>query len=763
MGRNAGGTRPLPRWWGIAAVVLGAACLLGALALAAAPGETPWRDQRTVTRSAILGVALCVSGVLALARARGSVPSVERPPAPAGVTGARPAPSGAVGLEGMLKHSDDVLATLRDLVSHARRGEGLDDVLELLSRSGVMEWEGAPVVRANRLGRNGRWWLSTPGVGLERADLERLVGIEAALNVGEDLARAGGGPGGLDDRVEEALVGVAGLRPLADRSRAFRDDLLQGAEKDGEWSCRLRFADGAEDLPAPFRVEQSFQSNVGAGLACVDVCAPSPACFAWAGGTARTRADLASRHALGLALALGRVALESSRLVRRVVVNCHDRDDERTTLLSLDLTREALERLSHASPRSLPSDEALAARVGEDGWLLPVEPFLRADSPEVCPPERGRAVELDDTECGGALASACGARRVSDLGIMEKAGREQAWRKIEASLRGTTREAVSALVELRGSTDDLTVAEACGRVAEALVTGGADVSDHETLERLFVDGGPLADACRRASKALDGEPVREELEQALAELERALAPAEETGIYLDDADSVYRYFCSTIERVAYNLSADDGGRAVRLVPDEYYGAHLYSTRILNQLGRHDEALRHADELVRVAPACADTALSRVRCLEEQSRVFEAADALVGAIREAVTPREVSICFYRLAYMEWKLGRSDLAVACYQRSMAHDDEIAQAASAELDDLLESEEGLERLSDERVAPTLEAAGIPSADLERRRRQTALAAAACTDAGLFSVARPLVAALLTHKNDDALVDVRNSLVTR
>ena len=261
MGRNAGGVRPLPRWWGIAAVVLGAACLLGALALAAAPGETPWRDQRTVTRSAILGVALCVSGVLALARARGSAPSAERPPAPAGVTGARPAPSGAVGLEGMLKHSDDVLATLRDLVSHARRGEGLDDVLELLSRSGVMEWEGAPVVRANRLGRNGRWWLSTPGVGLERADLERLVGIEAALNVGEDLARAGGGPGGLDDRVEEALVGVAGLRPLADRSRAFRDDLLQGADKDGEWSCRLRFADGAEDLPAPFRARRSRGSR----------------------------------------------------------------------------------------------------------------------------------------------------------------------------------------------------------------------------------------------------------------------------------------------------------------------------------------------------------------------------------------------------------------------------------------------------------------------------------------------------------------------
>ena len=166
--------------------------------------------------------------------------------------------------------------------------------------------------------------------------------------------------------------------------------------------------------------------------------------------------------------------------------------------------------------------------------------------------------------------------------------------------------------------------------------------------------------------------------------------------------------------------------------------------------------------MRIAPATPDAALCKVRCLEEQTRIFEAADLLSDAIAYSATARDMSICFYRLAFMEWKLGRGDLSVACYQRAIDLHGEIAGQARQELRDLIEAEgPKLALLDDERVVPTLEEGGLPAGPVGALRVELRDAVAACADAGIFSVARPLTGALLELCRDDALVGMHRSLM--
>ena len=758
-GEKNDGAQQLPTWWCVASVVAGMVCLVASFAPLLAEGDLGLRDMRTTSRGAVLGVALVAVGLFFMADRKGREPrrtSAERPPAPS-------PSSSAINLERMLLHSDDVLATLRDLVLHGGDQRGLEDLLVLLARSGLMEWEEAPVVRANRLRRNGRWWLTTPDAELDGEALERLVSIEGALNVGEDLTRGARGTD-LEARVSAALE-VPALAPRTASERGLVDYLLEGSEKGGEWSCRLRFADAVENLPAPLRVELDFQSNVRRGLMCVDVRLPGPACLSFAADAPEARARAARLHALWLSLALGGLALGQRSGVSRVIVNGLDWESG-DCVLSLDLTSEslgALTRAVRASRGALPESGALRARRRADGWLEAVEPFMRRDDEAVCPPGRFREVELDDAPCSGAVAAACGARRVSDLGILEKAGRIAAWDSVAGELGDSTQDAVSRLMGMRDATRDLTVAEACERTSKALVDGSVDVSDRRALSRLFVDGGALASATRRARAALEAEPSPDRLRDALEELERVLSPLTNMGVYLDDPATVYRYFNSVAERIAYNRTVDDGGRAVRLVPDEYYSAHSLAARVLNTLGRSEEALTHAEELTRLAPLTPDAALARVRCLEGQSRIFEAVDELKRAIGYCSTVSDMAICFYRLAYMEWKLGRNDLAVACYQRSIELHPVMAQSAHEELSDLVAATEGLSPYPADEVMPVLTAGGLPAGELDGMRAQTRDALAVCADAELFGVAYPLASVMLELNRDDALLDARRSLMRR
>lgn len=744
---------------GVAAIALGSALLWASETGGGFPTSVAWGVWSA-------GIAMICAGSLrnrkelkvAAESAEQTAPSPEDPRNPASQAGAE---TGMRSVEALVQRSDDVAATLRDLVSHGQSSADYGMLPALLARSGLMEWEGAPRFSANRLRRNRRWWMSCDVDELTEDGYDRLIALEGTLNLAADLAE-GACPDAPDDqgRIEALFRDLASLSPLpAPEGRTF-----PAGEKDGEWAARLALSEWLENLPAPFRVVSAFQLNLDEGLACVDVAVPSPSCLALVAPDDEARqAAEARRYAWRLALLVARGAFAASPRIGRVGVNCVSHG-ARETLLSLLMDRGELDGLLAGAAAA--DAEPVPARncrldVAGDGRMLPVDALLARSDERLNPASRWDAVELDPMDAPRAVREACGAVRVSNLGINENARRVSVWNRLVATLGSTTSDAVARLMSARDATEDPTVREACSRTCQALVDGAVDASDHQALALAFVLGGPLDQAQRQALDLAGEDAGPADLERALGLLDAALVPLAQAGSYADGPTRVFRYFNSAAERVRFNRTVADG-RDVVLVPDAYYAAHSLAARVLTQLGRAEEAQVHADELARVAPVTPDAALSRVRVLEAQERIFECVDVLVDAMGYAATAREMSICLYRLAYMEWRLGRNRLAVACYERSMRLHGEIASQAKEELDELLDSEPGLSRLDPEECARELSAAGVPLGDADGARHAMEEAAAACVDARLMGISRAYLAVALEVDRDDALLGVYRSLAS-
>lgn len=757
MGNTSGNEKPKA---GSGLFLGGVICMIAASVILLGPDS--WQvGALYVVRRALWfgGIALVSSGIVRMQQARSSrqdsVPASQK-----GVQEAAPQ-SPHASVEALIQRSDDVASALKDLVAHGQGAADYGMLPALLVRSGLMGWEDAPKFTASRLRRNRRWWISADVDGLTEQGYGHLVALEGALNVAADLVERDW-PAGLapEVRLSEVFSGLADLEPLGTVSTS--QELGTSGEKDGEWEARLSLSDFLENLPAPFRVVTAFTMSLDEGLACVDVVVPSPGCLALvAPDDAALQAEEARAYAFRLALLVARGALAASSRIAQVGVNCICRTSSKT-LFSLLVGREdlgALRREARKPQPEPPVGERCRMQVRADGWLDPVEPLLARSDARLNQAGRWEAIELVPGEATPAIAAACGAHELRDLGINENALRVTLWNGLLPNLGTTTQEAVSHLMALKASSDDASVSTACDRVCQALVEGTADVSDRRALASLFVDGSPLSRARQRAHDLLEGDPTPDDLAQALSALDAVLVPLAQAGTYADTDTRAFRFFNSAAERVRFNKTQADG-RQVVLVPDEYCAAHSCAARILTMLERPEEAMVHLDELSRIAPMTPDAALARVRALEAQERIFECVETLCAAIGYAATARDASICLYRLAYMEWRLGRTDLAIACYQRSMQLHGEIAGQAKEELQELLSREDGTTALEADQVIPVLEAAGIPTWDPDQIRRDMAAAAIACTDAGLFGIARGYLAVALETNRDDALLGVYRSL---
>ena len=744
---------------GVAAIAVGSALLWASETAGGLPDAVAWGVWGA-------GIAmLCVGSIRNRKELKAAAASAGQASAAAGAprAGASQAAEkdGTGSVEALVQRSDDVVASLRDLVSHGQTSADYGMLPALLVRSGLMEWEGAPRFSANRLRRNRRWWMSCDVDELTEDGYDRLIALEGALNLAADLAE-GACPDAPDDqgRIEALFRDLASLSPLP----APEGRTVPAGEKGGEWAARLALSEWLENLPAPFRVVSAFQLDLDEGLACVDVAVPSPSCLALVAPDDKAcQAAEARRYAWRLALLVARGAFAASSRIQRVGVNCVSHG-ARETLLSLLVGQGELDGLLAGAAAA--DAEPVPARncrvdVAGDGRMLPVDALLARSDSRLNPACRWDAVELDASDAPRAVREACGAARVSDLGINENARRVSVWNRLVSTLGSTTSDAVARLMSARDATEDPTVREACSRTCQALVDGTVDASDHQALALVFALGSPLDQAQRQALDLAGEDAGPSDLERALGLLDAVLVPLAQAGAYADDPTRVCRYFNSAAERVRFNRTVADG-RDVVLVPDAYYAAHSLAARVLTQLGRTEEAQVHADELARIAPVTPDAALSRVRVLEAQERIFECVDVLVGALGYTATAREMSICLYRLAYMEWRLGRNRLAVACYERSMRLHGEIAAQAREELDELLGSEPGLSRLDPEECARELSAAGVPLGDADGARHAMEEAAAACVDARLMGIYRAYLAVALEVDRDDALLGVYRSLAS-
>ena len=813
---NRSGDRPIPMLAGVGLIVAGVLFLVYAFFQYASIGGDPsytgvgWRDtyeMRDTARGMLLGLALVVLGILVVAlrlRDRLRAPSAPREaekdaapvpapaprpaaaptrpdprPAPAPAPKAAPSPKrpdgGISPLDQVLPRSDDALATLRYFIVDAP-DQMLADQCELVRRTGLADWTGEPRCGARRLARSGRWWLVPEGALLTPEDADRVWAVEAALNLGQDAVRMAEPIARLDERLHVLLAGVSRLEPVRHPGSRFLATATEGAEPRGEWAVRVAFADALENLPVPFRMVADFRLNVSEGLLGVRVAVPRPMAFSFV--PEADRPALARAYAYDLAMLVARTALAASPAIRRVVVNCHE-DGSVDCVLSADLTRSSLERMA-AAPREggLPESSAeLRFRPAADGWLTPVAPLLSFVDTQLRPAERHRPVELSDEPCPEAVACACGARLRSELGIAESVARWDAWERVADDLGGlgdTTEDAVAALSELRASASDASIVEACERTTRALVAGELDVEDADGLIECFVGGSALERAVRQAGPCVSAADERgqEELSRVAGLLEDALAPIEALGAYRDDERTAHRYFRSIPERVTYNLDCADG-RAVRLVPDAYFLAHQYAAVLERRLalpGSLDRALAHAERAAELAPCTVEAAIARADCLRAMGRTDEALRAVSGAAARCSTVDGLSLCLYRLAALAYDLGMVEASVACYRRCIELGRAQAERARRELGLLAQHEhEALaasrldpEKLTGERLARTLEGAGLPAGNVEPLSERLRAAAAACTDAGIFSVAHPLLQAYLQapDRRDDALADVLASL---
>ncbi len=671
----------------------------------------------------------------------------------------------------LVSRSEDLFATLRDLVRHEHvRGTGKHRLSCMLKAAGVPDWSDAPACEGGRLSRNNHFWIRMDVEGLDDSHYDTLVSAEAALNVNQDLPdirkldiddrTALDASLGLMRTMHEQVIEETGLTDEGLRLCYHHTD---ASATPGEWVLRSRLCTAAECLRTPFRVVYDVRANMGEGLVVIGVEIPRPRCMAIFTSDRSSQEGLARAYALRLATLLANNAFAITDQVRRVVINCHAHDDDRT-LLSLDVNRQVLEALCAVVGRpdvesAFPYDSSIRAAFEGTHWFDPVEPFVGLDDPCALPAHALTLPELDQRAASEDVMRTCHATLICDLGINENAGRVAAWMDLHKRLGSTTEQAVSALVAARDATRDITVAEACTRTIQALVEGTVDLDARDDLTSLFIDGSALDRAVSRAVDLLN-EEGNVDPETAIGLLEQALAPIDSVGAYLDDATTVYRYFGSVCERINHNAIIDEGGREICLVPDAYFNAHCNASIALGMLERYDEALAHADVCLRLAPTSIYATMRKVRVLESQSRIYEAADLIIDALRHAVTPRDAAICHYRLAYMEWKLGREDLAAACYTRALTWNTEVASQAREELDDLLRSIPTLERPTEEQADALLAREGIPLGCVVSDRDHTLAAAVACMDEGALLSARPLMAVLFGISGDDVVMGVYRSL---
>ena len=667
--------------------------------------------------------------------------------------------------ESVVLGSRDPVAAIKDYAGHAT-GRYHDFLMPLLETSGALTACDLGHVAVIKLTRTGRWWIrareeQAPG------QYDAMVALETALNVSCDLL-ANLVAGGVESDCSMAkdvigrLVGTASLEPSGYKAP-------QNVE--GEWASRLNLARYLEDTPAPTRILADFQMDVEGHVAVIDVEVMRPAALGILGIDGQKDVLHEARaYAYRLCLLAGKAAFTCAEGLTRVVVNGREAQTD-YPLLSLDLARAGMDALLEeaADEQAYLPPRRLGVRFQDNatGWFEPVTPFAQRGDQIVNPPERWDAPEMSSDPCPPAVREACHAKTWRDLGINEKAVRVAAWNKMAPNLGITTRQSVAQFVETREKTRDVTVASACERASESLVNGTVDAADKHSLAHLFVDGSDLAQvveatgAVEEAAASDEDHVTYEEVDAAVASLREALDPLMSTGTYLDDSDNVYRYFNSMAERMRYNQLNANELRRVCLVPDEYYAANTRTSRMLCALERPHEALPFAEEAVRLAPVCCDAALTKVRCLEEASRLYEACEVLVGAIRTAVSTNDLAICFYRLAFMQWRLNRPKVAAACYLRAIAINRDLGTRIKVELGELMASagKDCVPQEEDE-VRKILTSANIPFGNTEKIRADALLAAQACVDAKAFAVAQPLVGVAVQAHHDDALMRVYRSL---
>lgn len=684
-----------------------------------------------------------------------------------------------------LMRAKDPYAKLRHLVRDVERREGDDadgpepDAISRYLARGLREaglFEDSAELPSSSLIRPSRsrtFFLRVDEQDVAWDDVVRVLAIEGALNralfawehVQTDGTDTATTVPTLEDcyRFNQALassvaaqVGTSPIKP----ARMY--DAL------GEWGVRQAISAGIESFRLPLRLDARFRVNLMGGDAAIRlsyVPSDAQAASAWSGTLGRVvtlpnqmRDREATDYALRCALLLVSHAFRCSRRLCHVFVAVvSDSPAGHACLLSGDVRRDRFRELDLSgsfNPVEVCRGLGMRLRVEHDR-LLEVPQGFSLDSERFCPRSRYDSVDLSSRILPRFEAQLLGAERVSDLAINENARRDLVARELARELTGSTAKNVREILDVTQGDKDPTVREAGLRCAEGLIAGTLPDNDALALEDEFVEGDDLSKACRTANTMLEHGQAR----GAIDALTDALAPVDALDTYRDTSKVAWREFTSYVGRALYNRLLAKPGQRVRLAPDSYYGAQLLMASALIMDGRPAQALGFARRAQDLNPLDVSGTLRVVRALELLGRLEDACDELKRYLDLAFDPQGVGMCYYRLAYLEWKLGRTELADACYQKAVVSRSSIVGTAMLELQTMrLTTASG--EVAPEDVDDVLEHAKIPLAPTDRVVEVLVEGAQAATDAEVFPVAKSFAGLLGMLSGDDVIHGVANSI---
>lgn len=541
-----------------------------------------------------------------------------------------------------------------------------------------------------------------------------------------------------------------------------------------------------------------------------------PSADGWADASEPEREAQARRYAMHVGLALSLAAFAASPLLQRVdlvarplaaesVDPARSADDapvaaslkeaeDRTAFYQVAFTRNLLEHhdLVQASRQGDPM--SLFAYAGALFDLPAADPFAVVGALPSAVTRRALP-ESADAPISRQAAEVLGAHEARELRIETDAYRRRIGERLADRIvrSETATEAIRIAREEQDAAearkDERTVA-ACTRLMAALAEGSLDTEDQNAIVGRFLGEDRCLVALGRARTA-----APQDSDSAVSILIDAVAEASAIDGYLDGAATAYRCFDSYAARVRYNraraaarggvacsaswvastagadgaaplvpdlmsVAAADAYRRIELAPDTFYLCHLEIVRLLeHSFERAEEALRFGRRAIELAPATSAGYRQLGRAFMLVGDMENAAKTLVSGLDIAVQPDDIAMAYYQLAYVRWKAGDPQAGALCYIKSLATSPVVALQATAELHELVE-ETGAPLPDKESIDENLAAAGVPVAPTAASLDMLDEGAAAAADAGLFPVARNLLALRLRYRPDDALVNVLKSL---
>ena len=669
----------------------------------------------------------------------------------------------------MLSRAEDAIAVSRDIARSSTQDPAFAGLASMLRASGILETKGLPQVHPIKLTRNDRYWMGSSSAGIPQQVFDALLSLEAIFNINQDIQTMLGKKPDMEHQTDTRKRIIAVLSETSSRDVDFQSKIdylpcaYAGCDPQdvcSDWALRYGIATAAENAKLPFRITFDMMTNAREGAALVLLEIPRPACFGFVGRTPGEMESFARDYAIRSAVFMARAAFKVGfgGQLKRVVVCCHPHDDART-LLSVEATPENLSQLMHITgslaPIPVPANCPSIRLSCEHDWLEPVEPHMLPGDDALGALRYIQLAESSTEECSAMLSQATGARLECDLGTRAEAPMEQAWMGL-GKLGDTVESAVSAIKVISDEAETQDVREGCDRAMRALVEGTVEPDRLDLITRIYRGEGELERALEFGLRAYTSQSLPD-MERAVSQL-TGLLDAQTQISLMDDTETAFRYFHSIPDRIHYNLTTQDP-RKVSLVPHSYYSANEMTAYLLCQIGRAQDAEPFAREIRRIAPFAPASATILARVLERQGKVLEAIEVVNEALLHATTVHDAALCYYRMAYLQWRTGREDLANAAYRLTVALHTEISKQARQELDELLASNDDLSELSPTAACKKLAEAGMRIWDLEGFRDKMAQAAILCADQQLFTAASQLTLSLLEFQKDDAVTDVYRS----